>query len=691
MAALKSAWGAFMGSKRREDRATVRMACVALRIAGCVLSVAAGEADAGLGPEMRRTEVREDCTDHDPLRRPYFGDLHVHTSYSFDSYINGNHLNGPLDAFEFARGEEKQVPAGAGLRDLQLRRPLDFAAVTDHSEYFGETRICKNPQLPGYNSDHCRVFRGEDAAPGGLSAFSYWGLNLTFTDLGEIDTCNVPGSCEASAASVWLDIQQAAESTYDRTSACTFTSFVAYEYTGSSGGFTGHRNVIFRNANVPLVPTSAFETGGTNPPALWSALRNTCIDGVEGCEVLAIPHNSNISGGTMFTEPSGVVEARQRAFYEPLVEVSQIKGASECRFDRLANAGAGTEDELCAWENRPPQTQAEVPGGPPLEVPIDEYPLSNMVRNALKSGLEIEQRIGANPFRFGLVGGTDTHNGTPGAVEEDELAGTHGTEDDTPKEKISGKHLYENPGALAVLWSVENSRDGLFEAMRRRETYATSGTRPVVRFFGGWSYGPNLCNRERRIARGYGRGVPMGSRLRRRQEDRSPRFFALATKDPGLEGHPGTDLQRIQVVKGWVDADGATHEQVYDVAGSANNGAGVDPDDCEVTGEGATELCTVWEDPDFDPAKPAFYYARVLENPTCRWSTLLCKGLGVDPMAADCKDQALAKAAIDPDTEWVNCCANETSNAFVAPITQERAWTSPIWYRPGPVVATQAP
>ncbi len=630
---------------------------------------------------FRRTEVREPCASADRFRRPFFGDLHVHTTFSFDAYINGNHLNDPTAAYEFARGMSKLVPAGDDTRSIQLRRPLDFTAVTDHSEYFGETRICLTEGAPGYDSFHCRTFRGEADPPLGLSTFDLWGLNLITPELGDISTCDTPGVCDGSAATVWAETQAAAEAAYDRTSACTFTSFVAYEYTGSTGGNNGHRNVIFRNEKVPAFPTSAFETQGTNAPELWRALQQTCIDGVPGCEVLAIPHNANISGGTMFTEPASIESAAARAFFEPLVEISQIKGASECRFDNVAGRGAGTEDELCAWENRLPQMQAQVPGVP-LIVPIESFPLSNMVRNVLKSGLEVERRLGVNPFKFGFVGGTDTHNGTPGAVEEDELTGTHGFEDDTPRERISGRHIYENPGALTVLWAEENSRDALFEAMRRRETYGTSGTRPVVRFFGGWGFNRNLCRKRLPVRRAYATGVPMGADLPRRQRRRPLRFFVSALKDAGTPDHPGADLQRIQIVKGWIDADGTTHEQVFDVAGDSTSGAWVDPDTCAPTGAGAAELCTVWQDPTFDASQAAFYYARVLENPSCRWSTRVCKAIGVDPFAADCAAVAAAKAATDPATEWANCCFDASTDPFITPVTQERAWTSPIWYRP---------
>jgi len=663
-------------------RGLVGIAAAALLVAGVVELGGPGPATAARRPGVHRTEQREPCASYDRLRRPFFGDLHVHTTFSFDAYIFGNQLNDPHDAYEFARGLPKPVPYAGGTRELQLRRPLDFVAVTDHAEYFGETRICQTEGAPGYDSFHCRVFRGEADAPLGLSAFEFWGLNLLEPTPTETSVCDVPGVCDGSAATVWAETRAAAEQAYDRTASCTFTSFVAYEYTGSTGGNTGHRNVIFRNERVPRFPTSSFETGGTNPPELWRALRQTCLDEIPGCEVLTIPHNANISGGTAFPEPATVEGAAARAFFEPLVEIAQVKGSSECRFDRVAGRGAGTEDELCAWENRLPQMQSRIPGVPFI-VPIESFPLSSMVRNALKSGLAVEQRLGVNPFKYGFIGSTDNHNGTPGAVEEDESTGTHGWEDDTAVERVHDRAIYDNPGSLAVLWAEENSRDALFEAMRRREAYATSGTRPVVRFFGGWSFNRNLCRKRFQVRRAYQVGVPMGADLPKRRRRRPLRFFVSALKDPGVEGHPGTDLQRVQIVKGWVDPDGTQHEAVFDVAGDAANGASVDRDTCEPTGRGAAELCAVWQDPDFDPTRPAFYYARVLENPTCRWSTRVCKQLGVDPFAPTCAARAAA-VGHELGDDVSGCCLDASSDPFLTPTTQERAWTSPIWYRPPP-------
>jgi hypothetical protein len=310
------------------------------------------------------------------------------------------------------------------------------------------------------------------------------------------------------------------------------------------------------------------------------------------------------------------------------------------------------------------------------------------VRETLKDGLVFEQQLGANPFRLGFVGSTDTHSGTPGNTEERGWPGHQGYSDADGEARLSPEpfnlsRVRFNPGGLAVAWSEENSRDALFAAFARRETYATSGTRPIVRFFAGEL--PGLaCGAADFVERAYRGGTPMGSELGAVHGRRSPRFAVLAMKDPGTAAHPGADLQRVQVVKGWVDVEGQTHEQVFDVAGDAGNGATVDPATCTPVGSGARELCTVWKDPGFDPTQRAFYYARVLENPTCRWSTLVCKAEGVDPFAADCAAQAAGRGAT-----FAECCLDETDDPFLTPVIQERAWTSPIWYRPDGIAAVR--
>jgi Protein of unknown function (DUF3604) len=320
----------------------------------------------------------------------------------------------------------------------------------------------------------------------------------------------------------------------------------------------------------------------------------------------------------------------------------------------------------------------------------------------LKSGLAQEKAVGANPFKLGFVGSTDTHSAVPGGTDEANFQGHQGSDDSDPEGLLGG--VANSPGGLAVVWAEENSRDSIFAAMRRRETYATSGTRPVVRFFAGWDLPADLCNRPDFVQTGYAQGVPMGGDLRAGgSSSSSPRFAVMAQKDPGTgpDGTPGaperqcvqtrvgTKLQRLQIVKGWVDAAGAQHEKVWDVAGEADNGAGVDPRTCAPTGPGHNALCAVFEDPQWDPKQPAFYYARVLENPTCRWSTYTCKRSGLDPFRPQECQERLERTPEDQRQTFAICCKMvpgpnaDPAKAEIPRIEQERAWTSPVWYRPG--------
>ena len=654
------------------------------RRAAALLALVAGAAQASPGP-WARTEEREPCAAPVSTRRPYFGDLHVHTRYSADAYIFGTR-GGPRDAYTFATGGEITLADDAEeqTRSAHIDRPLDFTAVTDHAEFFGEVDLCSMPGSLVYDEQLCQLLRRPepDLTDRFIATVSWLFPAGIPNPPTEHAFCALPGvDCDAAAVSVWQDIQAAAEEFYDRTAACTFTTFIGYEYTPSLSGRHMHRNVIFRNQHVPAIALSYLDTfAGGVPQGLWSAIEDECLDAGEGCDALIIPHNSNLSGGLQFFDPADADEADRRQTLEPLVEIHQVKGNSECRFDRLVGAGAGTADELCAFEQEP--DAHELPGTPPPPIdcpPTDEtcveYPRRNLVRNVLKDGLAFEQTLGVNPFKLGFVGGTDTHNATAGDVEEGTWAGAQGNDDSSPRRQI-GEEVRTNPGGLTVAWAEENSRDALFAALRRRETYATSGTRPEVRFFAGELAGVR-CGREDFVARAYATGTPMGGEIGPVRGKASPRFAVWALKDPGIAEQPGTDLQRVQIVKGWVDAEGATHERVFDVAGDAANGAGVDPATCAPTGSGAAELCAVWDDPEFDARERAFYYARVVENPTCRWSTLVCKGAGVDPFASDCATQA---AVAGP--EFADCCLGEANDAFASAIVQERAWTSPVWYRP---------
>jgi hypothetical protein len=614
---------------------------------------------AGSSSGLVRTEEREACAERHPLRNPYFGDTHVHTSFSFDASALGVR-NTPRDAYRFARGERLGIQPydadGRPLRSAQLERPIDFAIVTDHAELLGETHICNTPEAPGHDSLICQLYRR-------WPLLSYIIVNsriFNAADPVRYSFCGMDGEiCRSAALGPWTEIQAAAEEAYDRSAACRFTTFVGYEWSGNPESNMIHRNVIFRNAAVPDYPTSYVDEN--TPEGLWRKLRSECLDSANGCDVLTIPHNSNLSGGWLFkTETSGgdplrKEHALERAFFEPLVEIMQHKGDSECRLGLAA-------DELCDFEKLPFANMDQ------QNFPFlwSTPPQLSYVREVLGEGLALETQLGVNPFKLGIVASTDSHLGTPGLVAEDEFLG-HAAGGDTSRLEIPWMpdRIEFNPGGLAVLWAEENSRDALFEAMRRREAYGTSGPRMIVRFFGGWKYPEDMCARSDFAAVGYAQGVPMGSDLRSTTPSTSPTFAISALKDPGTADKPGVDLQRIQIIKLWL-ADGRAQEKVFEVAGDPNNGAGVNPHTCEPVGEGFKSLCTVWRDPEFDPAQPALYYARAVENPTCRWSAYVCNTNGVD----------CSKPSSVP-RELRSCC-----NTWYPRTIQERAWTSPIWYTP---------
>jgi len=319
-----------------------------------------------------------------------------------------------------------------------------------------------------------------------------------------------------------------------------------------------------------------------------------------------------------------------------------------------------TRDELCAFEQQPLDNLAGYDNPP--------RPDTGFARRVLLRGMALEEGLGINPYRLGFVGSTDTHLGAGGAVTEWDYIG-HGDKGVSAVERVPPglpDVLNHNPGGLAVLWAEENSRDALFEALRRREVYGTSGPRIISRFFGGWDLAADLCDRTDRVERAYAAGVAMGGQLQP-SPGNSPRFLVIANADPGTAEHPGTPLQRVQIIKGWITATGEWREKVIDVAGDAGNGASVDTSTCSPHGTGAVELCTVWTDPDFRSDERAYYYSRVLENPTCRWSQRICAARGVDCDRPETVGEGLEA-----------CCGPQHRK-----VIQERAWSSPIWYTPG--------
>ena len=645
------------------------------------------------GEAFDRTEERTPCAQYTDTKRPMFGDLHVHTSYSFDSYVSSQR-NDPDAAYRYAKGEAITLSDADSNQVIKARiqRPLDFTAITDHAEFLGPINLCtQDSSKLAYWFPACIASRSEYFYIQLLAA-NYWvslGVTDTSNEKSQSFVCTL-GDCDAAHKETWQRIQAAAQQHYDRSSECSFTTFNAYEYTDAPDYANLHRNVIFRNDNVTTTAISTYDTGSRNYPDLWRRLRKECIDGGAGCDVISIPHNSNLSRGLMFPDPRSEQEARDRLFFEPLVELVQHKAASECRFDRLLGRGVATEDELCDFEQALSDNlsmlgtvfgELRTDSGKP--VGIDDFGRRNMVRNALKDGLALERQTGTNPFKMGFIGSTDTHSATPGGAEEDNYVGHLGRRD--AGYRNIQDHFFDNPGGLAVVWAEENSRDSIFEGMRKREAYATSGTRPVVRFFAGEALSPELCSDPQMIEKAYAGGVPMGGELAAPLT--SPAFLVSAVKDPGSPGHPGVDLQRLQVIKGWLDVDGRSHERVFDVAGSADNGASVDPQTCAPSGTGHQDLCAVWQDPDYDAAQAAFYYVRALENPSCRWSTLHCQAAGVNPFAPDCADQATTvnQKMLDDGAigdVYSKCCLDPAQQPFYSPTLQERAWTSPIWINP---------
>ena len=599
--------------------------------------------------------AQEPCLDRDPLRRPFYGDLHVHSVYSLDASTQDTRTL-PAQAYDFARGQELEIQPfdaqGRGLRRVRLQRPLDFAAVTDHAELLGEVNICNHAGLQGYDSLVCRIYRN-------WPRVAFFWMNFTAARADRAGFCGEDGAlCLEAARGPWDDIRRAAAEANDR---CQFSAFVAYEWTGADGaGINMHRNVIFANDRVPELPTSFVDA--PTPPLLWSRLRDECREAGSGCDVIVIPHNSNLGAGHMFRvekpdgSPIDVTEARERARFETLVEVMQHKGDSEC------HPGLGSSDELCGFEklamNDFVGRYASFLAEPPLA--------RQFVRNILEEGLRQEQRLGVNPFRFGLIGATDTHLGTPGLVAESgDYPGHGGAGPPAGEEKVGGlpDAIDFNPGGLAGVWAEENTREALFAAMQRREVFGTSGPRMLLRHFGGWELPADLCERGDLAAEGYARGVPMGSQLSSApNESAAPIFAVSALRDPGEDA---AHLQRLQIVKGWVEG-GALREVVADVAGDTRAGAELDLASCAPPDEGFDSLCAVWRDPDFDATQPAFYYARAVEVMTCRWSQKLCNARGV--------------RCDDPDSvapQLAACCEPDIPRTV-----QERAWASPIWYRP---------
>lgn len=590
--------------------------------------------------------------------RPLFGDTHTHTSLSFDAGVFGARL-GPRDAYRFGRGEE--VISSTGQR-VKLSRPLDFMVVADHSDNMGffPDLLAGKPEVLAdpvgrrwYDMMHAG--KGAEAALELISAFSQGKFPPKLMYL--------PGS--APYRSAWRETIKAAE---EANAPGHFTTFIGYEWTSNTGGNNLHRNVVFRGGGAQASLIEPYTTqkplGSDNPRDLWKWMAEA--EQRTGSEVLAIAHNGNLSNGRMFPIIESFTGKRidrsyalERMRWEPLYEATQIKGDSETHpflspNDEFANFERWDKGNLDLSEAKMPAM---------LEF---EY-----ARSALLNGLKMEKALGVNPYKFGLIGSTDSHTALA-AVGEDNFFGKHsGVEPSAER----ATHVFAKNAATgtvimgwemtasgyAGIWATENTRDAIFDAMKRRETYATTGPRMMVRFFGGWIFTEQDARTRLPAQAGYTKGVPMGGELTAAPAGKAPTFLVAALKDP-----IGANLDRYQIVKGWLDAKGVVHEKVYDVAWSDARmldpktgklpavGNTVDVASATWTNTiGAPELIAVWKDPDFDPAQLAFYYGRVLEIPTPRWT------------AYDAKYYHITMPPGTPMT------------------TTERAYTSPIWYMPG--------
>ena len=674
--------------------------CLAL----CSLSVAAlGCGDDGSASPVDPGFGR--CADFNELRQPFWGDTHIHTNLSFDANMQGTRSS-QQDAYAFAQGEPIGIQPydedGNPRRMAQIDRPLDFVMLSDHAEFLGTVGACLDPSSPAYEDPTCEEYRGALEFAADPTEVRNFFVNMNALLAAQPDNVHYPALCGpgdvyclSAGTDIWGGIVEAAEAVYDRTESCEFTSFPGYEWSGVPGLKNLHRNVMFKNENVTPYPYGYFDEPYVE--GLWRRLQDECIDAGTGCDALTIPHNSNISDGLYFEnkmengEPFSAEYVETRNAMEPVIELYQHKGASECL------PGETVSDELCGFEIVPFSNIATTN----LELISQPDPRS-FLRHAYGEGMKLEGSLGTNPFQYGITAATDTHISAPGFAKEDEFKGHGGAGQPNrflPPPQGFPDVEYLSPGGLTAVWAEENAREAIFSAFRRKETFGTSGPRMVVRMFGGWDYPSDLCSAEDLAAQGYAGGVPMGGNLAPQPGSSAPMFVVSAKQDA-----MGVPLQRIQIVKGWLD--GAEYEvDVYDIVGNPDNGASVDLDTCERQGDGAADLCQVWQDPDFDPAQRAYYYARVLENPTCRWTTWQCstaeydcndwdydecKALKADLKSnytCDCCDPA---AGLNDDAcDGVDCSDPDALPEVekrccfqVEPAIQERAWTSPIWYQP---------
>ena len=575
-----------------------------------------------------------------PENNAYFGDVHVHTGWSFDALTNGSRTT-PMDAYAWAQG--KPI-TGSGGPEMQIRTPLDFYMVADHAEYMGVFNQMSNPDNPISKTELARGVTSPDANVR-LQTFAQ-----ILRDMSE-GKRDPQLSDPALARTVWAEIIKAADANYVPGK---FTTFAGFEWTSNPQKRNLHRVVVFRDtAHLPEMALSALDSD--DPEVLWQWMEQ---QRAAGAQLFAIPHNGNASDGLMFDtvkrdgKPIDAAYNRTRAANEPLYEITQIKGTSE------TTPELSPTDEFAGFElwNYTLSADFERPS----------HPKGSYARQALLDGMSQAASGAGNPFKYGFIGDTDTHNAAA-SHEEFNFTGKFAFENNA-RERLTGvpgapagqvQQIREfSSGGLAGVWAPQNTREAIWDAMQRKETFGTSGPMMKVRFFGSFDYAADDVNKPDFVKRAYARGVPMGGDLKP-GAGQAPTFLVAALKDPG-----SGNLDRIQIVKGWLDAAGQQHEKIYDVAWSGDRKTGadgklpavgntVDVKTATYTNDiGAAQLAAGWTDPDFRPGERAFYYARVLEIPTPRWNTYDAARLNMPPLTT------------------------------VPAVIQERAWSSPIWYAP---------
>ena len=587
-----------------------------------------------------------------PERNAYFGETHLHTSWSADAWLFGNQITGPADAYKYAKGETIKHPLGY---DIKIDTPLDFMGVTDHSEYVGITKMANTPGSPVSKLPETQglIITDPKSKEQQQRAFVSLVTLMSRPPVKELMTPEITGP-------IWKENNQIADAA---NKPGKFTAFCSYEWTSQFDNRNLHRNIFFRDcAKVPVAPFSALDSW--HPEELWQ-----WMDGQRkaGNELLAISHNANLSDGWMYPtdvdslgRPIDAAWAESRTRNERLVEIKQIKGQSE------THPLLSPNDEFANYE-----IMSVLLGLPENSGRINKL-VGSYTRQALKDGLAMQDTRGFNPYKFGFGAAADSHNtGTP--YRQNNFFGGHAMEDGTIETRMSGHNFagidvrYENPAGLTGVWAEENTRASIWDAMYRKETFGVSGPHIKVRFFGGWEFGKDLVAAKDWVKRSYASGVAMGGDLPP-LKGKAPTFVVWAVKDP-----TSGNLDRIEIVKGWTK-NGQSFEKIYDAVWSGDRKpdkwtgrippirSTVDIDKATYTNAvGSVELKTLWTDPDFDPSLHAFYYARVLEIPTPRWTTIQAKQLGIAP----------------PD---------------VVPATvQERAWSSPIWYTPSADARKAAP